>query len=112
VAEWFKAPVLKFWNGRPGPYRDYPFGEAIEFHCAGRAPGDRAAIADELVALVRSIARGDYPEPQTSLFDRDEHARESWARMCAHHVVDGALAASEPADGPLPSPDQIQHRNL
>jgi hypothetical protein len=56
VAEWFKAPVLKTWNPRrTGPYRDYPFGEAIEFHCAGRTPGDRAAIADELVALVRSI---------------------------------------------------------
>jgi hypothetical protein len=79
--------------------------EAIEFLCNGKAAGTRAAIADELVALVRSLARGDYPEPRTSAFDRDEHARESWARMSAHHIVDGALAASE-RSGPPPSPDQ------
>ena len=78
---------------------------AIEFLCNGKSPSARAMIADELVALVRSITRGDYPDPQTSPFDRDEHARESWARMSAHHVVDGALAASERSGGPLPSPD-------
>jgi hypothetical protein len=81
--------------------------EAIEFLCNGKTPQARADIADDLVALVRSIARGDYPEPQTSPFDRDEHARESWARAAARHIVDGALSASERSGGPLPSPDQI-----
>lgn len=80
--------------------------EAIEFLCKGKPAGTRAAIADELVAFVRSIARGEYPEPETSPIDRDEHARESWARMSAHHIVDGALAASERSGGPPPSPDQ------
>jgi hypothetical protein len=67
----------------------------------------RATIAEELVALVRTIARGEEPKLQADPFDRDEHSRESWARMAAHHIVDGALAASERAGGPLPSPDQV-----
>ncbi|WP_445215692.1 hypothetical protein ACKWRH_24995 [Bradyrhizobium sp. Pa8] len=33
--------------------------------------------------------------------------RESWARMTAHHFVDGALAASERSSGPHPTADQI-----
>ena len=74
------------WGAAQGQIR-----EAIEFLCVGKGASDRAAIADELVALVRSIARGDYPEPQMPLGDRDEHARESWARMSAHHIVDGRL---------------------
>jgi hypothetical protein len=74
--------------------------EAIEFLCNGKPPSTRAMIAEEL-------ARGDYPTPQTSPFDRDEHARESWARAAARHIVDGALSASERSGGPLPSPDQI-----
>ncbi|WP_146686806.1 hypothetical protein [Bradyrhizobium canariense] len=37
----------------------------------------------------------------------DEHSREAWARATAHHIVDGALAASERSGGKLPSPDQI-----
>jgi hypothetical protein len=93
---------IEGWGAAQGQIR-----EAIEFLCDGKAAGARAAIADELVALVRSIARGDYPEPQTSPFDRDEHARESWARMSAHHIVDGALASSERSGGPLPSLDQV-----
>jgi hypothetical protein len=37
----------------------------------------------------------------------DEHSRETWARATAHHIVDGALSASERSGGPLPSPDQV-----
>jgi hypothetical protein len=81
--------------------------EAIEFLCAGQPASARAAIADDLVALVRSIARGEEPKPQSDPVDRDEHARESWARASAHHIVDGALSASERSGGPLPSPDQV-----
>ena len=80
---------------------------AIEFLCEGKSPADRAVIADELAALVRSLARGDHPEHQISPFDRDEFARESWARMTANHLVDGALAASERSGGPHPSADQV-----
>jgi hypothetical protein len=52
---------------------------------------------------VRSLARGEYPEPQTSPFGRDEHERESWARM----IVGSALLASERSGGSHPSPDQV-----
>jgi hypothetical protein len=45
---------------------------AIEFLCKEKQPGERAAFADELALLVRSMARGDYPGPQTSPIDRDE----------------------------------------
>jgi hypothetical protein len=37
----------------------------------------------------------------------EEGARESWARTTAHHLVDGALAASERSARTHPSPDQI-----
>jgi hypothetical protein len=37
----------------------------------------------------------------------DEHSRETWARASAHHIVDGALCASERSGGLLPSPDQV-----
>jgi len=93
---------IEGWGTAQGKIR-----EAIEFLCEGKPPGERAMIAEELVALVRSLARGEYPKPQTSPVNRDEHERESWARAAAHHVVDGALLASERAGGPLPSPDQI-----
>jgi hypothetical protein len=81
--------------------------EAIEFLCSGKPASTRAEIADDLVALVRAIARGDYPKSQTSPHDRDEYARETWARSSAHHIVDGALSTSERSGGPLPSPDQV-----
>lgn len=93
---------IEGWGAVQGQIR-----EAIEFLCDGKPASERAMIADELVGLVRSIARGDYPELQTSPIDRDEHARESWARASAHHIVDGALSASERSGGPLPSPDQV-----
>jgi hypothetical protein len=79
--------------------------EAILFLCEGKSPGDRAGIADELCRLVLSIARGDYPEPQASPFDRDEYQRETWARATALHVVNAAMSATE--RGPYPSPDQV-----
>jgi hypothetical protein len=37
----------------------------------------------------------------------DDQMRESWAQMTAHHLVDGALAASERAPGPHPTADQV-----
>jgi hypothetical protein len=80
---------------------------AIEFLCNGKTPSQRADVANELVALVRSIARGEYPEPQALPADHDEHSRESWARATAHHIVDGALSASERSGGRLPTPDQV-----
>jgi len=93
---------IEGWGAAQGQIR-----AAIDFLCEGKAARDRAMIAEEIVALVRSIARGDYPGPQASPFDRDEHERESWARASAHHIVDGALVASERSGSPLPSPDQV-----
>jgi hypothetical protein len=101
VAE-FNKWHIEGWGAAQGQ-----ISTAIEFLCQGKPQAERAAIADELGALVRSLARGDYPEPQTSPFDRDEYARESWARMTAHHLVDAGLAASERSGDPLPSPDQV-----
>jgi hypothetical protein len=69
--------------------------EAVEFLLRGKAGSDREFISEELVALVRSVARGDRPEAKTSPFDREEHAREGWARMVAGHIVGGAMAAAE-----------------
>jgi hypothetical protein len=108
-------PQKYLWAGRMAGKRQIEgWGEAqgqirggIEFLCSGKTAGERAVISDELVALVRSIVRGDYPEPQTSPLEREQHARENWARMSAHHIVDGALAASERSDGPHPSEDQV-----
>ena len=79
---------------------------AIEFLCKGKSPSARAEIADELVSLVRAMARGDYPEPQASPFERDEHKRESWARASARHVIGGALSMSERFCGQPRSADQ------
>jgi len=93
---------IEGWGAAQGRIR-----EAIEFLCNGKSPSARAMIAEEVVALVRSLARGDFPEPQASPFDRDEHERESWARASAGHIVDGALSASERSGGPMPSPDQV-----
>jgi len=77
--------------------------EAVHFLCKGRERGDREEIAGEIVALVRAIARGEEPGMQSAPDDREERARESWARMVARHVVDGALAATERSD----RPDQV-----
>ena len=38
---------------------------------------------------------------------KGEDSRESWARATAHHIVDGALSASERSGRSLPSSDQI-----
>ena len=81
--------------------------EAVHFLCAGKSASERAEIAEELVDLIRAIVRGDYPDHQSSPFDREEHQREGWARGVAHHLVDGALAATERSGGPPPSPDQV-----
>ena len=80
--------------------------EAIEFLCNGKPPSTRAIIAEELVALVRSLARGQAPRAEADPFNEDERSRESWARGTAHHVVDGALYASERSAGASPTPDQ------
>jgi hypothetical protein len=76
---------------------------AIEFLCDGKSPGDRAEIADELARLVREMARCQFPEPQSSPYDRDEHERESWARSTANRLVGAAMLATER----YPKADQV-----
>jgi hypothetical protein len=79
---------------------------AIGFLCEGKSPADRADIADELVSLVRAMARGDYPAPPAWPYDRDEHERESWARAAASHGIGGTLRMSERVTGSTRSADQ------
>jgi hypothetical protein len=82
---------------------------AADFLCEGKDRAERGEIAEEIVAIVRAIAKGEGPQIQASPFAREEHAREGWARMVARDVVGGALGASErspPSSGPPPSPDQ------
>jgi hypothetical protein len=93
---------IEGWGAAQGQIR-----EAIGFLCDGKSPAERAVIADELVSLVRAMARGEYPKPQTSPFERDEYERESWARAAARHVVGGALSMSERFSGQSQSQDQV-----
>jgi hypothetical protein len=92
---------IEGWGAAQGQIR-----EAIGFLCDGKPPAERADIADELVSLVRAMARGDYPAPQASPYDRDEFERESWARATANHVIGGALRMSERFTGSPRSADQ------
>jgi hypothetical protein len=70
--------------------------QAVEFLCRDKVGGERAEVIDEVVALVRSIGRGQAPEPQSDqLLERDQYERESWARRTARSIIDGALLASE-----------------
>lgn len=90
------------WGAAQGQIR-----AAIHFLCEGKNRADREEIAEEVVADVRANARGEEPSARTSPYDREEHAREGWARNVARHLVGGALMASERSGGPLPSPDQV-----
>jgi len=92
---------IEGWGAAQGQIR-----EAIGFLCDGKPAATRAEIADELVALVRALARGDYPKPQASPFDRDEYERESWARASARHIIGGALSMSERFCGAPRAADQ------
>jgi hypothetical protein len=78
------------WGAAQGQIR-----EAIEFLCDGKSPGERAEIADELTQLVRALARGKYPEPQASPYQRDEYERESWARNVARQLIGAAMMSVE-----------------
>ena len=92
---------IEGWGAAQGQIR-----EAISFLCDGKAPTERAEIADELVSLVRAMARGDYSPPQASPYERDEYERECWARASANHVIGGALRMSERFAGSPRSADQ------
>ena len=74
----------------------------------GKSNHQRMEIAEDVVAYVRSIARGDKPLLRTDPLNKEEHARERWARHVAQHFLDAALMASErsPEGGPPPDADQ------
>lgn len=57
--------------------------EAFLFLCKGKDAATRYEIAEELVGVLRSLARGDKPAPRSTPFDRDEHRQEVWARSVA-----------------------------
>jgi hypothetical protein len=90
------------WGAAHGQIRD-----AVHFLCEGKGRADREEIAEEIVATVRAIAKGEPPAAEASPYDREGHAREGWARSVANHLVDGALMASERSGGRLPNPDQV-----
>jgi hypothetical protein len=81
----------------------------VLFLCERKSQAEREEIGEDIVEVVRAIAKGDPPAPQTEPLDREDHAREGWARMVARHLVSAALAATErsPSSGtPPPTPDQ------
>jgi hypothetical protein len=78
----------------------------------GKSAAERGEIAEEIVELVRSKARGDRPALREDsvriIRDREGYFREMWARAVASDLISAALGASErvPSSGPPPSPDQ------
>jgi hypothetical protein len=80
----------------------------MAFLCQGKGWGEREDIAEEVVRVIRAVARGPRPAVQSSPSRRDEYAREGWARLVANDLVNAALGASEREDysGPPPSPDR------
>jgi hypothetical protein len=82
--------------------------EAMLFLCTGKGAADRAEIGEDIVALVRALAKGEGPNLRADpLYQRDDHEREAWAKSAARHIVDGALVATERTSERLPSRDQV-----
>jgi hypothetical protein len=85
------------WGAAQGQIR-----EAVSFLCEGKMGIERQEVIDEIVALVRSIGRGEAPKLESNpLTERDQHERESWARGAAKQIVGGAMRTCErlpPAD--------------
>jgi hypothetical protein len=85
-----------------------PLGEAISVFFEGKDAADRQKVAEEIAAFVRARARGDRPAPKVDPLQKEEHAREGWARMVAAEAIAAVMLASErtPHPYPPPSPDQ------
>ena len=81
--------------------------EAVLVLFRGKSRPDCQEIAEELVGVIRALARGDEPPLQTSAFDREAHAREGWARQVASGLVGVAMRATERSEERLPSRDQV-----
>jgi hypothetical protein len=99
------------WNVAGWGAAQVQIREAVLFLCDGKDHAERVQIGEELVQLIRAMAWGERPQPQTTILHdgHDAHFREVWASMTAEHVVSAALGASErspPGAGPPPSPDQ------
>ena len=86
MAKW----EFESWGDAQGQIR-----AAFMFLCDGKVAAGRWEIAEELVVVLRSLARGDKPPPRSSPFDRDEHEREVWARSVANQLVALAMLANE-----------------
>jgi hypothetical protein len=87
--------------------------DAIFALLKGKSAAERGEVAEEIVALVRSRARGDRPalrdDPARIICDREGYFREAWARMLANDLINFALGATDrvSSSGPPPSPDQL-----
>src|SRR5262249_15977079 len=104
------APRMNKWDISEWGAAQLQVREAIHFLCEGKGRAERMEIAEELVNVIRAIARGDRPPKRTHpLYDGHEaHFREVWARMVADSLVGAALGASErvPHSGPRASGDE------
>jgi hypothetical protein len=99
-----KAMNVPVWG--PGSQQIY---EGVFLCFEGMSQAEREDAAEGIAEWVRAQAKGNRPPMRTSPFQREEHAREGWARMVAYDLIGVALLASErsPSDGtPAPSPDQ------
>src|SRR6266568_3922518 len=74
---------MKKWNISGWGAAQAQIREAVHFLCDGKDQAERVEVGEELVELIRAIARGSRPpEQSTALHDgRDVHFREVWARM-------------------------------
>jgi hypothetical protein len=78
------------WGAAQGQIR-----AAIDFLCKDKIGAERAEVIDDVIGLVRAIGRGEQPEPESTLLQREEYERESWARRTAQHIVEGAMSGCE-----------------
>jgi hypothetical protein len=79
---------IEGWGAAQGQIRN-----AFLFLCKDKDATARYEIAEELVGVLRSLARGDKPPPRSSPFDRDEHERG--AQKLAHNLIGVAMLANE-----------------
>jgi hypothetical protein len=86
MAKW----EIEGWGAAQGQIR-----EAFLFLCKDKGAPARHEIAEEIVGVLRSLARGDGPPLRSSPYDRDEHEREAWARSVANQLVALAMLANE-----------------
>jgi hypothetical protein len=85
---------------------------AFLFLCKGKNTTERWEIAEELVVVLRALARGDKPAPRTSPLDRDAHRQEAWAKSVANQLVGVAMRANERSMQDRPQDQDVMLREI